>query len=353
MKRLAVVLLFLLISALSAFAQNNNPCSQVLNAATTGQVPTATGPGQPPPCQWQTPSSGSGNVTGPSSAVSGNCASFNGTTGKIIQDSGQGCGGTANVTYCSGSASATAAICTGTPAPSTYTALTGSFAAGATSTGAPLTLNINSLGVKNVYLNGSATSSTNNVVNGQVYSFTYDGIEIQLSASLGTSLPSGTTATTQSPLTNNTTVATTHYVDAAVAAGGGGISPVYDTATSGQTGNLGAVTMVTPGANHDYLFTWTVELSVAGTSCTGSTTVTLNAIFQSLNGSGSTTEVLGILTIANAGVGTVGFVAEGSDNIIAKSGTAVQFSTSGYTLGASCSGTNPTYIVYPTLVQLW
>jgi hypothetical protein len=142
-------------------------------------------------------------------------------------------------------------------------------------------------------------------------------------------------------------------VDAGAACASGGISPVYDTATSGQTGNLAAVTMVTPGANHDYLFTWTVELSVAGTSCTGSTTVTLNAIFQSLNGSGSTTEVLGILTIANAGVGTVGFVAEGSDNIIAKSGTAVQFSTSGYTLGASCSGTNPTYIVYPTLVQLW
>lgn len=34
------------------------------------------------------PSTISGNVTGPGSAVSGNVASFNGTTGKIIQDSG-------------------------------------------------------------------------------------------------------------------------------------------------------------------------------------------------------------------------------------------------------------------------
>src|ERR1700761_9474135 len=72
-----------------------------------------------------------------------------------------GSGSSANVTFCSGSASATAATCTGTPAPTSYTALTGSFQAGAASTGSPLTLNINSLGAKNVYLNGVATSATN------------------------------------------------------------------------------------------------------------------------------------------------------------------------------------------------
>lgn len=38
-------------------------------------------------CAWATPS-GSGNVTGPGSAVSGNIASYNGTTGTIIQDGG-------------------------------------------------------------------------------------------------------------------------------------------------------------------------------------------------------------------------------------------------------------------------
>lgn len=37
-------------------------------------------------------------VTGPASATSGNCASFNGTTGKIIQDAGSPCGGTSSFT---------------------------------------------------------------------------------------------------------------------------------------------------------------------------------------------------------------------------------------------------------------
>lgn len=38
-------------------------------------------------CAWATPA-GSGNVTGPGSAVSGNIATYNGTTGTIIQDGG-------------------------------------------------------------------------------------------------------------------------------------------------------------------------------------------------------------------------------------------------------------------------
>jgi hypothetical protein len=44
-----------------------------------------------------------------------------------------------------------------------------------------LTLNINSLGAKNVYLNGTATSATNFVTVGQVYTMGYDGTEIVLS----------------------------------------------------------------------------------------------------------------------------------------------------------------------------
>lgn len=126
----------------------------------------------------------------------------------------------------------------------------------------------------------------------------------------------------------------------------------YDTASASTLTNIGATTMVSPGANHDYEFDWTVELSVVGVACTGSTTVVLNAIFQSVNGSGTTTEPVATLTIAASGVGTLGFVAEGADNILAKSGTAVQYSTTSYTAGAACT-TNPKYIVYPTLVQLW
>jgi hypothetical protein len=60
--------------------------------------------------------------------------------------------------------------------------MTGYFIAGANSTGAPLTLNVNSLGARNVYLNGSATSATNVVFSGLIYPFYYDGTEVQLAA---------------------------------------------------------------------------------------------------------------------------------------------------------------------------
>ena len=136
------------------------------------------------------------------------------------------------------------------------------------------------------------------------------------------------------------------------ASGGGGITPTYNTASSSTNTNIAATTMVTPGANHDYLLNWTSELSTVGVACTGSTIVTLNAIFQSLNGGSVTTEPLATLTIAANGVGTLGFIAQGSNNILAKSGTAVQYSTTSYTAGAGCT-TNPSYILYPTLVQLW
>jgi hypothetical protein len=93
--------------------------------------------------------------------------------------------GGGNVLYCSGSASATAATCAGVPSgATTYTNMTGFFIAGATSTGAPLTANVNSLGAKNVYLNGIATSASNIVMNGYTYPFYYDGTEIQLTAPL-------------------------------------------------------------------------------------------------------------------------------------------------------------------------
>ena len=107
--------------------------------------------------------------------------SYNGTYFCQGSSSGGG-GGSGNTVYCVGSASATAATCAGVPSgATTYTGMSGAFTAGATSTGAPLTVNVNSLGAKNVYLNGAATSTTNFVISGQVYAMTYDGTEIQLS----------------------------------------------------------------------------------------------------------------------------------------------------------------------------
>ena len=195
-----------------------------------------------------------------------------------------------------------------------------------TNSGTGLTINWNSLGAKNVAIAGSSgwtTTLTASIIPANKPLLAcYDGTNIDV-------MQTGTAAS-----------------------GGGGITPTYNTASSSTNTNIAATTMVTPGANHDYLFNWTVELSTVGVACTSSTIVTLNAIFQSLNGGSVTTEPLATLTIAANGVGTLGFIAQGSNNILAKSGTAVQYSTTSYTAGAGCT-TNPSYTVYPTLVQLW
>jgi hypothetical protein len=128
---------------------------------------------------------------------------------------------------------------------------------------------------------------------------------------------------------------------------------VYATQSSASTGNISAVSMVaSTGAMHDYLFTWTISLTVVGVACTGNATVTLNVIFTDPNSSTPTTQALGTVTIASQGVGTLGFIASGVANILAKTGTAVQYSTSNFTPGLTCT-TYPTYQVSPTLVQQW
>ncbi len=127
-------------------------------------------------------------------------------------------------------------------------------------------------------------------------------------------------------------------------------APAYSTASSAVTTNIGAVTMLTTSALHSYDLSWTISLTTVGTSCTGSTTVTLNAIFTDPNTSSPTTLPLGTVTLAANGNGTAGFIASGVDHILAKSGTAVQYSTSGYTLGTGCSP-GPAYQVSPVLAQ--
>jgi hypothetical protein len=121
--------------------------------------------------------------------------------------------------------------------------------------------------------------------------------------------------------------------------------------SSAVTTNIGATNILASAAttNNGYLLRWTISLTTVGTGCTGSTVVTLNAIFTDPNGSGSQTEVLGTITLAANGNGTAGFVAGHADNIWAKSGTAIQYSTSGYTAGAGCS-VNPTYQVTGALI---
>ncbi|MGE3784217.1 MAG: beta strand repeat-containing protein, partial [Alphaproteobacteria bacterium] len=67
-------------------------CTVVANATAGSAAPTAVTLGSGLACsggQIVNTGSGSGDVTGPASSVAGNVASFSGTTGKIIQDSGK------------------------------------------------------------------------------------------------------------------------------------------------------------------------------------------------------------------------------------------------------------------------
>ena len=133
--------------------------------------------------------------------------------------------------------------------------------------------------------------------------------------------------------------------------GGSGPSVVYNTSSTAGNTNISAVTMVSnTSAITSYSFNWTVSLTTAGSNCTGVTTVVLNEIHTDPNASSPTTDPIGTLTLALNGNGAVGLIAEGVDHILAKSGTAVQYSTSNYTAGSGCT-INPSYRVYPVLVS--
>lgn len=129
--------------------------------------------------------------------------------------------------------------------------------------------------------------------------------------------------------------------------------PVFNAVSSAVSANISPVTMVaSASALHDYTFNWTVSLTTIGASCVGSTTVIINAIFTDPNNFTPFVQPLATVTLANAGNGTVGFVASGVNNILTQIGSAVQYSATSYTAGSGCV-TNPTYQVTPTLSMLW
>jgi hypothetical protein len=131
------------------------------------------------------------------------------------------------------------------------------------------------------------------------------------------------------------------------------VGSVYYTQSAASSTNLSPIPMVArTSAIHSYLFNWTVSLTAPGIGCVGSTTVTLNEIHTDPNATSPVIVPLRTITLASSGNGTPGFVASGTDSILSKSGTSVQYSTSSYSPGSGCS-TNPTYQVSPTLVQLW
>jgi hypothetical protein len=137
-----------------------------------------------------------------------------------------------------------------------------------------------------------------------------------------------------------------------IAGGTSTVLSTYNTPSATGNANLTATSMIIlTSAEHTYTFQWTISLVTPGTSCTGNTTVELDAIYTDPNGAGAQTQNLGVVTIASSGNGTAGMVATGVDNIRAKTGTAVQYQTSNFTAGTGCSPA-PTYKVYPVLSQV-
>lgn len=153
-------------------------------------------------------------------------------------------------------------------------------------------------------------------------------------------LVSGMTATTQSPGDNSTKLATTAFV----LANGAGFSPTTFQSSAVTTNIAAANIVASAGSTKLYHFDWEVSLTVVGASCTGSTTVIVNAVLTDPNTSTPQTVALGTITIASLGNGTLGYVADGSEAFYVKTGTALQYSTTSYTAGSGCA-TNPTYQV--------
>ncbi len=91
-----------------------------------------------------------------------------------------------------------------------------SFISAGANTGTSVTLNIDSLGAKNITKLGATALAVGDIPSGSKVLVEYDGTQFQLiglAAQTAASLSSGATAVTQAAGTNNTTIATTAYVD--------------------------------------------------------------------------------------------------------------------------------------------
>jgi len=126
----------------------------------------------------------------------------------------------------------------------------------------------------------------------------------------------------------------------------------YNTASASTAASIAATTMVTPATATTYRFTAYPTLTVIGTSCTGTTTLALSAIYTDPNESVSNTTTLAAVNLAITGNGTVGHLPGGAANFAplflrAKANTPVQYSTT-YTLGTGCSP-GPSYQIFPAL----
>jgi hypothetical protein len=123
---------------------------------------------------------------------------------------------------------------------------------------------------------------------------------------------------------------------------------VYSTPSSSTNSSIGATTMATAGSSGDtYRVSFYADVTVAGTSCSGNSTLDIDVTFTDPNASASNTYAYYSGTIiTNGSVGAV-VISQGGAILRAKSDTAVQYSTT-FTPGSGCS-LAPSYQVYPIM----
>ncbi|SRR6266851_964598 len=129
---------------------------------------------------------------------------------------------------------------------------------------------------------------------------------------------------------------------------------VFNTASASTNASISAVTMATAsGSGNTYRFSLYIDQTVAGTSCSGTTTITPNLIFTDPNASSGFPTGLSNALIGGNGApgyisGTIG--AAWTFEFRAKASSVVQYSVT-YSAGGSCAP-GPSYQIYPVLVQL-
>jgi len=138
-----------------------------------------------------------------------------------------------------------------------------------------------------------------------------------------------------------------------VSTAGGSPTIAYSTPATAANTTVGQLKMIptVPSGNHSYTIHWYVTLTAAGTSCTGTTTIAL--VFEFVDPNTSSQQNLSTtVTLATTGNGTVGYIAQGLWDIISKGGQYVAYQVPTYTAGSGCT-VNPTFQLYPTVVQNW
>lgn len=155
--------------------------------------------GPPPTVVVTTVTPGTGDVDGPASAVNNNLAAFDGTSGKLIKDSGQSIATIQNgsLTYAASSGGTDTYAITLAPAPTAYAnGMMLNFKADVANTGAA-TLNVNGLGAISITKANDQALATGDIEANQIVTVVYNstGPTFQMQSQTALSLPSGALGT--------------------------------------------------------------------------------------------------------------------------------------------------------------